>query len=235
MTLFPKSSLTSKTATSRTGAPVRVPPLPPSSRESRGPPGGHTGCTPDLAAHVKPEHDAYAARAVESAVHQTVVMHYCQSCDQPVVMEHDRGQAVFPQCGRVDEHAALGPVFVVTGASGSGKTAVLAPLAPSSPPMPSAPETARSRPARPTCWNSQPTAPPSRKSPNAPPCHPEQSATTSPPPPPSSAPAIATRQSSWPVPAAGLTVGRVHSRRGGRTQRPGATPRISVRGLLIVC
>jgi hypothetical protein len=66
---------------------------------------------------------------VESAVHQTVVMHYCQSCDQPVVMEHDRGQAVCPQCGRADEHAALGPLFVVTGASGSGKTAVLAPLA----------------------------------------------------------------------------------------------------------
>ena len=55
-------------------------------------------------------------------------MHYCQSCDTPVVMEPRDGRAVCPQCGRADD-AALGPLFIVTGASGSGKTAVLAPLA----------------------------------------------------------------------------------------------------------
>jgi hypothetical protein len=56
-------------------------------------------------------------------------MHYCQSCHRPVAMEPRDGQAVCPDCGRLDDAAALRPLFVVTGASGSGKTAVLAPLA----------------------------------------------------------------------------------------------------------
>lgn len=56
-------------------------------------------------------------------------MHYCQSCDTPVVMQPADGLAVCPECDRADEAAALRPLFVVTGASGSGKTAVLAPLA----------------------------------------------------------------------------------------------------------
>jgi hypothetical protein len=56
-------------------------------------------------------------------------MHYCQSCDVPTVMEPDDGAAVCPACGRRDETARLQPVFLVTGASGSGKTAVFGPLA----------------------------------------------------------------------------------------------------------
>ena len=55
-------------------------------------------------------------------------MHYCQSCQTPVAMEPAGGGAVCPRCGRTDD-AVLGPLFIVTGASGSGKTAVLAPLA----------------------------------------------------------------------------------------------------------
>jgi predicted ABC-type ATPase len=43
-------------------------------------------------------------------------------------MEPRDGRAVCPECGRTDE-AVLGRLFIVTGASGSGKTAVLAPLA----------------------------------------------------------------------------------------------------------
>jgi predicted kinase len=55
-------------------------------------------------------------------------VHYCQSCDTPVVLEPRDGHAVCPRCGRTDD-AVLWPLFIVTGASGSGKTAVLAPLA----------------------------------------------------------------------------------------------------------
>ncbi len=43
-------------------------------------------------------------------------------------MEPREGHAVCPECGRLDD-AVLGPLFIVTGASCSGKTAVLAPLA----------------------------------------------------------------------------------------------------------
>jgi hypothetical protein len=39
------------------------------------------------------------------------------------------GAAVCPACGCRGDGAAIGPLFVVTGASGAGKTAVLAPLA----------------------------------------------------------------------------------------------------------
>ena len=48
-------------------------------------------------------------------------VHYCQSCDTPVVMEPRGGHAVCPRCGRADD-TVRGPLFVVTGASGSGKT-----------------------------------------------------------------------------------------------------------------
>lgn len=43
-------------------------------------------------------------------------------------MEPRNGRAVCPECGRAGAAAALGPLFIVTGASASGKTAVLAPL-----------------------------------------------------------------------------------------------------------
>lgn len=56
-------------------------------------------------------------------------MHYCQSCDEPVVMEPRGGFAVCPRCGSAGDPVVLRPLFVVTGASGSGKTAVVAPLA----------------------------------------------------------------------------------------------------------
>ncbi len=56
-------------------------------------------------------------------------MHYCQACDPPVVMEPDDGSALCPQCGQRDEAVAVRPLFVVTGASGAGKTAVFVPLA----------------------------------------------------------------------------------------------------------
>lgn len=55
-------------------------------------------------------------------------MHYCQSCDAPVVMEPRAGHAACPECGRRDD-VVTGPLFIVTGASASGKTAVRAPLA----------------------------------------------------------------------------------------------------------
>jgi hypothetical protein len=55
-------------------------------------------------------------------------VHYCQSCDTPVAMAPRDGHAVCPECGRVDDPAALRPLFIVTGASGSGKTAVFAAL-----------------------------------------------------------------------------------------------------------
>jgi len=44
-------------------------------------------------------------------------------------MQPRNGHAVCPQCGRAGDTTALRPLFIVTGASGSGKSAVLAPLA----------------------------------------------------------------------------------------------------------
>jgi hypothetical protein len=44
-------------------------------------------------------------------------------------MEPIDGQAVCPTCGRRDTAAALRPLFLVTGASGSGKTSIFGPLA----------------------------------------------------------------------------------------------------------
>jgi hypothetical protein len=43
-------------------------------------------------------------------------------------MKPDRGHAVCPRCGRRDETASVKPLFVVTGASGSGKTTIFGPL-----------------------------------------------------------------------------------------------------------
>ena len=43
-------------------------------------------------------------------------------------MEPHEGLARCPVCGRADDGAAIAPLFVVTGASCSGKTAIFAPL-----------------------------------------------------------------------------------------------------------
>ena len=51
-------------------------------------------------------------------------MHYCQGCDDPHLMESDRGVARCPACGGVDPTVVIRPLFVVTGASGSGKTTI---------------------------------------------------------------------------------------------------------------
>jgi hypothetical protein len=56
-------------------------------------------------------------------------MHYCQSCSTPVTMQPREGDAWCPECGRRDPDVAIEPLFVVTGASGSGKTAIFTPLA----------------------------------------------------------------------------------------------------------
>jgi hypothetical protein len=45
------------------------------------------------------------------------------------MLEPRAGHTVCPACGRAGEDAALAPLFIVTGASGAGKTAVLPPLA----------------------------------------------------------------------------------------------------------
>ena len=55
-------------------------------------------------------------------------MHYCQACDQPTMMEPHQETARCPDCGNADAAGLIQPLFVITGASGSGKTAVLAPL-----------------------------------------------------------------------------------------------------------
>jgi hypothetical protein len=44
-------------------------------------------------------------------------------------MDPFEGSALCPDCGRIDSAAAIEPLFIVTGASGSGKTSVFAPLA----------------------------------------------------------------------------------------------------------
>jgi hypothetical protein len=51
-------------------------------------------------------------------------VHYCQTCDEPTLMEPFAGSARCPGCGRVDDAAAVEPLFVVTGASAGGKTTV---------------------------------------------------------------------------------------------------------------
>lgn len=51
-------------------------------------------------------------------------MYYCQACDDPQLMTFDDGAARCPACGAVDPDVVTGPLFVVTGASGSGKTTI---------------------------------------------------------------------------------------------------------------
>ncbi len=55
-------------------------------------------------------------------------MHYCQRCNPAVTLEPAGDVARCPQCGWT-EIARREPLFVVSGASGSGKSAVFAPLA----------------------------------------------------------------------------------------------------------
>jgi hypothetical protein len=50
-------------------------------------------------------------------------MHYCQRCDVPVAMRPQGDLAQCPACGSTERALRL-PLFVVTGASGSGKTTV---------------------------------------------------------------------------------------------------------------
>jgi hypothetical protein len=52
-----------------------------------------------------------------------LAVHYCQQCDRPTVMQPQGDLAVCPVCG-AGEMARRLPLFVVTGASGSGKTTV---------------------------------------------------------------------------------------------------------------
>jgi hypothetical protein len=61
----------------------------------------------------------------------TSAVHYCQTCEVPTPLQPDENALICPACGRVGtaEASAVEPIFVVTGASGSGKTTVYAPLA----------------------------------------------------------------------------------------------------------
>lgn len=54
-------------------------------------------------------------------------MHYCQACDEPRLMVPDQNQRAVrcPECGSVAPQAVIRPLFVVTGASGAGKTTIL--------------------------------------------------------------------------------------------------------------
>jgi predicted ABC-type ATPase len=52
-------------------------------------------------------------------------VYYCQACDEPRLLALDGGVARCPACGNVDPDALIRPLFVVTGASGSGKTTIL--------------------------------------------------------------------------------------------------------------
>ena len=51
-------------------------------------------------------------------------MYYCNACDEPVLIRHVGGAARCPACDHVDPTIAIRPLFVVTGASGSGKTTI---------------------------------------------------------------------------------------------------------------
>jgi adenylate kinase len=53
-------------------------------------------------------------------------MHYCQRCDEPRLMVPDGNGigARCPSCGNLDPRPVIRPLFVVTGASGSGKTTI---------------------------------------------------------------------------------------------------------------
>jgi hypothetical protein len=51
--------------------------------------------------------------------------HYCQTCQEPKLMSPAAGIARCDTCGAEDAAAVLEPVFIVCGASGSGKTTIL--------------------------------------------------------------------------------------------------------------
>ena len=51
-------------------------------------------------------------------------MYYCNACDEPVLMQQVGGAARCPACDHVDPTVIIRPLFVVTGASGSGKTTI---------------------------------------------------------------------------------------------------------------
>lgn len=70
--------------------------------------------------------DTDLTRANRSVARATAncAVHYCQSCEQATAMEPHGGSARCPSCGRVDNAAAIEPLFVVTGASAAGKTTV---------------------------------------------------------------------------------------------------------------
>jgi hypothetical protein len=51
-------------------------------------------------------------------------MHYCQACDDPHLMVPEDGVARCPVCGAMEPTAVTRPLFVVTGASGSGKSTI---------------------------------------------------------------------------------------------------------------
>jgi len=48
-------------------------------------------------------------------------VYYCNACDEPVLIRHVGGAARCPACDHVDPTIAIRPLFVVTGASGSGR------------------------------------------------------------------------------------------------------------------
>ena len=51
-------------------------------------------------------------------------MYYCHACDDPQRLLPDDDGARCPACGRIDTAVLIRPLFVITGASGSGKTTV---------------------------------------------------------------------------------------------------------------
>jgi hypothetical protein len=51
-------------------------------------------------------------------------VYYCNACDEPVLLQQVGGVAGCPACGHVDPAIVIRPLFVVTGASGSGKTTI---------------------------------------------------------------------------------------------------------------
>jgi hypothetical protein len=51
-------------------------------------------------------------------------MYYCMVCEEPHLMSSVAGRARCPECGYVDTAVSTRDLFVVTGASGSGKSTV---------------------------------------------------------------------------------------------------------------
>jgi hypothetical protein len=61
---------------------------------------------------------------VLSAGRENSAVYYCNACDEPVLMRQVGGVAGCPVCDHVDPTVDIRPLFVVTGASGSGKTTI---------------------------------------------------------------------------------------------------------------